>query len=475
MKHSFEDQFKKAMDTAEEPLNVDKLWAAVESRTFAKRKRPWLVWFALPILLLSFFALGYSLSHFNEAEYTSEDVLHESDSPITKVTKDTAIEEENSLENELRTAENKGINKELIDTKEAQEVTTLAKEQAVSLNSNHKQTRRVDEGAEVVISNVHPVSIENDRTSEAVHLMQGNKDPIRTEPIQQVSKTGMQSPSRLMDQLVKISYTPFELFETTRENTVFIDSARMVPLEIVSAEPLWYSSLLLSSSYGRSQRNLSNPDGLSQDYLATRQSTESPRESWTVSTGMLWRHQKGLLLEAGIQYQRINEQFNWSGSYVEKDDEIYKDLLIINENGDSIRMASAGSTELTQTIITRNMSINNSYQQLSIQAGIGYSFPMGQWRIEPLFYTQLNAITWVGQSDYILLEDNSPAFLRDQIRNDVSVSLAGKLGLHYQCTEQYSLGLQGGFRTIPNVLAASSSIVQKYQFIGAGLQLQRRF
>ncbi len=481
MKHSFEDQFKQAMQQAEEPLNVDKLWSKVEERTFGKRRKLRIIYIALPLLLLTAFYLGYQASNNTQKQTANKTQI---DHLSTKTKHASIIEEKKVYEEvtDLKEATRLHENDQISEDQDAKIRYSTSTKSATSA----RKTKSSEHASAITNSSLNLDQVEHSgkktqtTVSASKHAQQTQQADLKTHahPTKNAfiaAKNNQKKTPSLSNPHIHIlaiqNQTP-SLFPWEIRNPVYFNEEDIEP--IIDMEKLaqkWQQAFVLSSSFGKADKMLRTKDSLGVDYLNLRNTTELHRESWTLAPNMQWKHANGFILEAGIHYHRINEQFNWSGTYTETDGEIYKDLLIIDSAGDSIRKASVGSTELNQWIITRNMSINNSYHQLGIMAGTGYQFSYKKWSASPMVYGHLNVLTWAGQKDYILESTAKPGLLNQQVTNDVSLAYSGKITIGYDVSDKLSLGLNAQYRMVPNVLKSELPISQTYGFTGLGLAL----
>ncbi len=480
MKHSFDDQFKQAMQQAEEPLNVDKLWSQVEERTFGKRRKRWIIFTILPVLLLGAFYLGYQISNTQdktaanntqiETRLDQEKTNHKSQNET--VTTKTAVSDKATSDLNEVTRKNNNLE----TTKSSSKPKKLTTKQAIKSKSNNSSSRNTNTNKQLA-NQPTPSSINDEQRTPSIELSV-NRTIETTKPGKTMVTNANHLDARTFSNTARwlsiqgILTTSLASFPWEIRNPVsFTQEQLSAPQKKEVLTKIWQKTLVLSTSYVQTNKQLTLQDSLESAYLNLRKSTESSQESWTIAPSMQWKHASGFLVETGIHYQRINEQFNWTGTYTESDGEIYKDLLIVDQAGDTIRKASIGSTELNKTIITRNMSINNSYHQLGIMLGAGYQFRFNRLSLSPVIYGHLNALTWAGQNDYILEDTAKPGLLNQQVTNDMSLTYSGKITISYDISDKLSLGLNAQYRMVPNVLKSELPISQTYGFTGLGLAL----
>ncbi len=201
-----------------------------------------------------------------------------------------------------------------------------------------------------------------------------------------------------------------------------------------------YAELGIGPQIGFSSLSTANEEF--NDHLTSRRATESPAASYRAGIGLTAVSPRGWVLRAGLQYQQINEQFD----YTDNNEEKITITNVFGPNGEII-----GTDTIVETT-TRRLASTNRYQVLDLPLSVGYQLEYDQWAFAFHGGASLNFLI-DAKGDFLAPGQQRPeAFAtgaNEVYRRRIGLSLFTGLGVFYQLQPGLELQIEPQIQYTP--------------------------
>ncbi len=444
----FEQKMRQQLEQFPSPINEEKLWGNIDQALRKDRRK--LIFFWVTTLLLGAFLLGIGNWYFKPTIPALEMVQHEKE-------RIAALKQTHTFENEqpsnIGTVTNQVTQIPHSENKETRNQTIPGQAESISSTprSAIKKQKKIKTEAPFL-----QMAYENNN-NEATTAEMNALNPINAalQPLNARKISFFEQPEKQQDNPPKVP---------ANTDCYTWKGARFFPYFGV---------------YGGAQyplKSLSAKSAEDEPLLADWKATETVLEALSAGLYGGIRFKKGLFLEAGLEYNRINERFKWNKII---EDSIGKTLIysyLINAPGDT---TFNWDTINVLRITTFEKKIYNRYQFIQIPVSLGYS-----WKSNATFqpYIKAGAMFNIRFAYKVERLDSNGIPVRYESKNDgnttpfrskIGISPFAVLGVRYQLAS--SLQLFGEARYVYHTQAVSNQnarIRQQYSLPGINLGLQ---
>lgn len=361
---SLENKIKAILYGHKSEVDVDALWAAIESDVDAinrKKKRRGVIWFWFGGLVLVGSAVGYFYKH-----ATLDGVIQAL--PTVEVGQQSKSEtkatyNENSVKNDMEsTPVAKPIDDKLIEDKKR---SIEPKSDYYFDGLKHKNNYQI-EGKPNLAENINRTIIAQ---------KSGKTDPMDAlNPALSLVNTLEEQTTIRKEELVQLTSPlpalPLTLLDVELETPSMKELAVLQPEEILSIRKKQFSvSANAQGSISFVQRKLELKDSVGLDLLQLRKKTERELEAYQIGLGFTLQHRTGVNLSTGLNYTQINERFRLSKTEFMVDAVYGVKYLVINLEDDTV--AIYGDVPLEKKT-TYQKTHYNKYRMVDVPVLIGY-------------------------------------------------------------------------------------------------------
>ncbi len=233
-------------------------------------------------------------------------------------------------------------------------------------------------------------------------------------------------------------------------------------------------SVGLNLIYGSSLKTLATKSDEAQSLLDLRRNSETRLEVLGVGLDFKMEHRSGLYGRIGLEYEQINERFDFD--FVET--RTYLDdnqLLEIIYDVNGVPMEVYGTGEVTE-ILEYKKKVYNSYRMIDIPLLLGYTFKGGDFSLFLESGVAMNiSFAPEGELFNASAEPIELAEEKDDIfKTNLGISVLAGIGLSYQFSEQFSLYFSPRIKFRPNSITTDAyPLTQKYT--NTAIQLGMRY
>jgi hypothetical protein len=447
----FEDFAQKTLNQYDSPLDTDRLWSGIDQQLRPRKKRfLWLIW---PIATSSVLAIAYVVwtQKIPDQPSKSAEVIDTSSATI------------HSQPGPIRQKEQSTQSGQLQHTAVILPVAQTQPDMAVKNAGKQSPTRPSAVQQALIYSGNQelPGDIQETKQPESIVTMEGI-DPVG------VIGEGIPA-STIPDQLKYnedllphpdvVIMSPLKSLQKIQQTTCFNWNERKTHLFFGIEGGLQFpikSLKLVDPNYEKTY-NL-------------RTSSETVLEAWHASVFAGFEHRSGLGLQAGLEFQCINERFDWS---THTKDTIGSQLIT------TTLIYAPGDTAIYQEYqpITRETDITqrnyNNYRFIQIPVTVSYAFK-SRHNLTP--YIKASALISLvsGQKATIFNTNWQPELYESKSKTDNypfrtngGISLRAALGIRYGFGKKYSLFAEGNYQYQFNKITTSAyPLSQKYQLPG---------
>lgn len=229
-------------------------------------------------------------------------------------------------------------------------------------------------------------------------------------------------------------------------------------------EKPWRFSIGAAVAYGQARRTLSSRTASLEEYLQTREDTETPLDAVRGNLDIQFQHHSGLYLKSGLEYEQINERFEayleWDSIEVEANQ-----ILAITVARDGSSTETRGNGDVSTTFWTQQ-KIYNHYRSIDIPLVIGYHSAKKSRQLGWFVEGGASANIWFSAAGKIISTDNQLLLLNDHatmLKTKTGISLLGAIGLTYQLTNSISIWANPAVKyRLGSVISEQNVVDQKY-------------
>ncbi|MFK8104182.1 MAG: hypothetical protein AB8G15_16765 [Saprospiraceae bacterium] len=233
-------------------------------------------------------------------------------------------------------------------------------------------------------------------------------------------------------------------------------------------------SVGLNLIYGSSLKTLATKSDETQGLLDLRRNSETRLEVLAARLDFKMEHHSGLYGKIGLEYEQINERFDFdfieTRTYLD-DNQLLE--IIYDVNG--VPMEVYGTGEVTE-ILEYKKKVYNSYRMIDIPLLVGYTFKGGDFSLFLESGVAMN-INFAPEGE-LFNASGEPVKLAEEKENifktNVGISVLAGIGLSYQLSEQFSLSFSPRIKVRPNSITTDAyPLTQKYT--NTAIQLGMRY
>jgi len=233
-------------------------------------------------------------------------------------------------------------------------------------------------------------------------------------------------------------------------------------------------SVYLRGGISSISRSLSAKENIATVDLQQRINAESPLESVSGELGISYQLRPNLLISAGINYNRINEQIQ--DSYSVTDTVLLENVIIENIISSRGSEPVFGNIESARTVST-NLTAYNRYSDIALSLDLTYL--LRTQGVKPYVTAGMQQSISSSQSGYWLINDNDLYDLSQDPNSYLSRSyglgLRLGVGVDLDLSDRSSLRIGGKYTKYLNSITSEAySLKQKYNLLGlsAGLNIK---
>ncbi len=214
------------------------------------------------------------------------------------------------------------------------------------------------------------------------------------------------------------------------------------------------------------KKSLEAKDASSQEYLESREATESFVYGGQFNVELQARFKRHFYFSIGIAHEHIKEKFEFSSStnfqYWEQD--VLTDILV-NESNDTTFVYDS---VLVSQNITRNVKHYNDFKTLDITTSLGYIYSREKWHL--FVETGPTVNLWFRKRGMYLNESLQPANFSDrlpdnetQFNETLKVGIAAYAGIGYNVHSNIQLTFRAGVKHhFGDITGTANAIQQNY-------------
>ena len=446
----------KELENFEISFDLEKEWNVISQRLDQKKKRTGIIYYILPLGICSLIAIifiysNYFMTSVGRAEiYSSRSesasIINSPELSVQVTQSPTQTDVQNEKETGIITAtlSNTEMSKNDISTSmdriiqsSGKKDTKYKKEEAeFSGGTSDKETNTSpiarlkdsdERGFSDLIINKRETDITSDQKLTNISVL-----PNDEKVLHEIMPNNVR--------LINLDFLPTIQYLVEGKNQISYADSRVVPAKKHNIFP-WF--LGLNFGVGIPTASYENGRNESSLYKDWRKSTESPLES--LHAGMMIGKfiNKNLYLNTGIQWHRINEQFNYSNELVK--------INILTDQPTSIYENFRGDLDIEFGEIEKRTTTNiqkrkyNNFQSWAVPLKIGYMLPLGSFAIgieSGLIYQF--SVQYEGeiiQPDLYVSEINNVMTMRSN-----NFWMENSVGLYKTIGKDYVIGLQTSMR-----------------------------
>lgn len=366
-----ENKIKTALYGHKSVVDVDELWAAIESEVDAinrKKKRRGFIWFWVLGTLIAGAGIGYYF--FQKNSHILPEKLQ-----IEEYVKQENIENKNEDKKIASLPENKDASIEKLANELVNaNVSTVGQENSIA-SKPRSTSNTIHHDLPKVKGNI---------TSKSVAQAQSKKNEINAvdnaatketltgrTPVNQKNNTP--STLELGEKVQEITAIPtlalnffdLPLADISVKNSI-INEPSLLPSK---RRKDWSAAMNVQSSISFVQRDLALKNSLSFNLLNSRKKSERELEAYQVGMGFTLQHRSGLNFSTGLNYTQINERFRFNEVAIKVDTVYDVKYLVINLNNDTVKIYGDVTNE---TKTTYQKEYYNKYRMFDVPILVGY-------------------------------------------------------------------------------------------------------
>lgn len=416
MSDNLKEFLKQHIDAHESPVDPNEIWEGIKQKRQRPKKRG--IYLFIPLLMLLSIA---GLLYLNKSELSLDTSMH---AQTYQSTEQSAIE--NIIED--RSQNNNEISEVAV---EFENTTPNNKSNPISRNLRKEISSQVPSSTFTRTFSA-PFQSPINNTFQLFSSSQKIEEPLLKQ------KVNEQFNSQLLLKKPTINITPIlpirpRTLELLRESVINLEN-KIIPIKKKKRKPL----LGIELAAGMVSKNLHSIDPSLVSLSEDKQTFENPLDLYSLRLLLDIPVINNFSLGLGLSYTRINEQFNWSGTFMR------------NEKGDILAIESydAEGTPLfnyTSGVyfeeVDQNINHYNQYNLVDIPVSISYHHSLFN-RLGLDLSAGLNINVSESFDGYLFTEDNVPTALED--RNEyISFSTAPylKAGLSIPVLNRASLNM----------------------------------
>jgi len=396
-------------------VDPEEIWAGIVKKQ-KRKKKSWLL-YLLPLILIIFGFLSVWITV--DADNTAHEQLL------------SQVESETKSETQAVISTSPAVTSATSTTKVADTKSTPATIQ-ISIPTNFSNTSKTTRLSRNSINNNNT---NFDKVIEALSPESPSKNDINF-----AIKKKKAIASSDSDLLLSLPMITSEITVDDRP-IITVSGVAQLPTEILdipSIQLQQLATLRLMSGIAYVSYSIVPNKQLAPDYIAARRNTETALEAVTGKFGIDLPIGKGFTLGSGINYIRINEKFDWQGSYLSDiSGNPLAGLKKDNEGNPLINLAFY--TDEFYEAVEQKIVSYNKHEFLTIPFILGYHKNLGKFR------TKVNlgaGITVMSHSTgQVLNEDLIPAYLSDN-NTKTGVQYVVGLGFDYPITRFFAVSSQ---------------------------------
>ena len=478
---NIEKYFQKRLKDHSEELDTKAMWKSLDLPS-NKRERPlifWLSGIALGLLFIMLISNAWLFKDGNQnltkkvKTYAHEKLEQDQNNPnldSKKYTEEDSVQERKlQITNSASESLNEENAPEILKAKNNQVATPDLKEK-----NSPKALGLVNDG--VLNNNLRPItplppSKKNTTSSSPTadpsseNISKSNfifKEELETEGPDNLSKL-------LLASISPVHSLGYNMLETDKR-AEFINTENVNFIKPIEKTPNSLSLGIYSGVYAI-QRNLRTIQPEITNFVSARNQSESMLEMLELGSELKYKFKSGVYLKVGLNYQDINERFNFNQTMV--DTVVVEDVIVssfVSSNRDTMNVTENG-LGVQQTF--ESWTSFNKHRLISLPLSLGFAIDRGRFSI----YAESNLIlnfshSFIGdQLDSQLQVVNSAS----NFSNSFKVGYGLSLGIGYKITESLQFVLQPRYqKIIDSFTPVESGLSQKYSMYGirAGLSYQ---
>ena len=359
--NTFDKNLKKKLYNAEMAVS-DSLWASIESQIPVKKEKPrlWLLFllvaFAVPFMIFQFDKSKVTGQTQEIAQLDKKDLVyraHNESSTNTLAHKSTGEVRNRSIQK----------NKTISDTDEFVIEKKLSNANALSNGKTvmSQPFERPEHYPSFIAS--------NGKKLKFIKKSLKNKSQLKL-----IEKSRIYQQNNQVASLIKMTphaATGYIIQDEERKFSSFLE--RMLGMSKMSATscPTFnknFSGLYVFSdfNFGLTSQSLKTQDVNLTSELGNRKLTESNRISSSISLGLGKQFSSGLLIESGLNYDRITTSFSLENTGITKTEEVVTTITTETPNG------PVTTVETTSKDITADFNRTNNFSQVNVPVNLGY-------------------------------------------------------------------------------------------------------
>lgn len=230
----------------------------------------------------------------------------------------------------------------------------------------------------------------------------------------------------------------------------------------------------LSVSYGKPLRTLSAKDAAGSDYLALRESSETPLDAVRITADFRMQFKNGFYLKSGVEYAQINERLD---AYIERDsvETLADQVLVLAFARDGSSSETIGEGEVVTTYWTQK-KIFNRYRSLDIPFLVGYQSDrkdrklnwFAEGGVSGNFWFDARGRLFKAEDELLVIEETEDVFKRR-----TGFSLLAAAGATYRLSDKWVVEISPDFRyRLSAITEETNSLEQKYAQFGLRVGLR---
>lgn len=200
---------------------------------------------------------------------------------------------------------------------------------------------------------------------------------------------------------------------------------------------------------GISFRHLVAGDDATEVYLAQREATERPLESWSAGADLRWTAPNGWFVAGGFRWLRINERFDWRQEEQRSEYGLAEGLLL-TANGTLVPWQDSAWITWQET---RSVTHYNKVESVMVPLGVGYRFSRGPLSVEGALGGSWNIRQWA--SGRSLDRTGLPADWNG--KDELLWKTSHGLGLFARCRLAWSTPKGPSFFLLPEVHGSAAN------------------
>ena len=360
--NTFDKNLKKKLYNAEMEVS-DSLWASIESQIPTKKEKPrfWL------LSLLVAFAVPFMIFQ-NDKSYEPQQIQE-----IAQLEIKDALD--GAQEGRIGSPDAKSQSENTTPIKNA---STADKDELPidnkSLNANLLSSGKSLESPTIERPERYPSFIAtNDKKLKFIKKSLNNKSQLKL-----IEKSRIYQRNNQVANLIKMTphaKTGYIIKDEERRFSSFLE--RMLGMSRVSATSCpnfnkSFSGLYVFSdvNFGLTSQSLKTQDVNLTSELSNRKLTESNRISSSVSIGLGKQFSSGLIIESGLNYDRITTSFSLENTGITKTEEVVTTITTETPNG------PVTTVETTSKDITADFNRINNFSQVNVPVNLGYQISL---------------------------------------------------------------------------------------------------